>query len=172
MLSPQGPRLNVASVRRAQLLEQLALISFRLNDEVANRIDVEEGEPLLYVLRRLGDPSVRYGCGAEQCGTCRVLVDGEPEFACTLAASEVEGRCVETAAGIDTPVRKALIDFNAGQCGYCLPGIVVAAEALFRNDAAPTEAAIRAALEPHLCRCGAHPRILRAIVGVAEGSNP
>ena len=144
-------------------------VSLRING-VARETTVQEGEPLLYVLRRLGDPSVRYGCGAEQCGACRVLVDGEPELACTLAASDAEGRSVETAAGIDTPVRKALMDFNAGQCGYCLPGIVVAAEALFRNDPAPTEAAIRTALEPHLCRCGAHPRILRALASVAGGA--
>lgn len=150
---------------------ELLFISLHLNG-VAREVGVQEGELLLYVLRRLGDASVRYGCGAEQCGTCRVLVDGAPEFACTLAASEVNGRSVETAAGIDTPVRHALIDFNAGQCGYCLPGIVVAAEALFRNDPRPTEAAIRSALEPHLCRCGAHPRILRALASVAEGADP
>ena len=143
-------------------------ISFHLNG-VAQETDVQKGDPLLYTLRRLGDVSARYGCGAEQCGACRVLVEGKPEFACTLPASDVNGRNVETAAGIDSPVRKALIDFNAGQCGYCLPGIVVAAEALFRRAPAPTEAAIRATLEPHLCRCGAHPRILRALTSVAEG---
>ena len=146
-------------------------IAFELNG-VAHETDAGPGEPLLYALRRLGDASVRYGCGAEQCGACRVLVDGEPAFACTLATTDVEGRKVETAAGLDTPVRKALIDFNAGQCGYCLPGIVVAAEALFRRTQAPTDADIRAALEPHLCRCGAHPRILRALASIAQGAEP
>ena len=146
-------------------------IAFELNG-VAHETDAGPGEPLLYALRRLGDASVRYGCGAEQCGACRVLVDGELAFACTLAATDVEGRKVETAAGLDTPVRKALIDFNAGQCGYCLPGIVVAAEALYRRTQAPTEADIRAALEPHLCRCGAHPRILRALASIAQGAEP
>ncbi len=146
-------------------------ISFRLNGG-ARKIGVQAGEPLLYALRRLGEVSVRYGCGAEQCGACRVLVDGEPEFACTLAASAVEGGSVETAAGLDTPMRKALLEFNAGQCGYCLPGIVVAAEALFRRQRKPSPAAIRSALEPHLCRCGAHPRILRALAGVADGAEP
>ena len=146
-------------------------IAFELNG-VAHETDAGPSEPLLYALRRLGDASVRYGCGAEQCGACRVLVDGEPAFACTLAATDVEGRKVETAAGLDTPVRKALIDFNAGQCGYCLPGIVVAAEALFRRTQAPTDADIRATLEPHLCRCGAHPRILRALASIAQGAEP
>lgn len=146
-------------------------IAFEHNG-VAREIDAEHGEPLLYPLRRLGDVSVRYGCGAEQCGACRVLVDGQPAFACTMTAHDVEGRSVETAAGLDTPVRAALIACNAGQCGYCLPGIVVAAEALFRRIPTPTEAAIRAALEPHLCRCGAHPRILRALASLAARAEP
>ena len=146
-------------------------LSFSLNG-VACEVAAEDGEPLLYPLRRLGDASVRYGCGAEQCGACRVLVDGELAFACTVAAGDVQGRVVETAAGLDTPVRKALLDFNAGQCGYCLPGIVVAAEALFRRMPAPADADIRVALEPHLCRCGAHPRILRALASVAGGERP
>ena len=144
-------------------------IAFELNG-VARKVDVQQGEPLLYPLRRLGDVSVRYGCGAEQCGACRVLVDGQLAFACTMPARDAQGRNVETAAGLDTPVRRALIDFNAGQCGYCLPGIVVAAEALFRRTQAPTDADIRAALAPHLCRCGAHPRILRALASLAGGA--
>jgi len=141
-------------------------IAFELNG-VTREVNAQHGEPLLYPLRRLGDVSVRYGCGGEQCGACRVLVDGEPRFACTMVAHDVEGRHVETAAGLDTPVQRALIGLNAGQCGYCLPGIVVAAEALFRRTQAPTDADIRAALGPHLCRCGAHPRILRALASVA-----
>ena len=82
-------------------------------------------------------------------------------------AGAVEGRHVQTAAGLDTPVRRALIESNATQCGYCLPGIVVAAQALFRANPRPSRAEIAAVLDSQLCRCGSHPRVLRALLGVA-----
>ena len=84
----------------------------------------------------------------------------------------MDGRDVETAAGLDTPVRRALIEANATQCGFCLPGIVVAAEALFRKDPHPEPAAIAEALDPQLCRCGSHPRVLRALTALARGEMP
>ncbi|MCY3623018.1 MAG: 2Fe-2S iron-sulfur cluster-binding protein [Gammaproteobacteria bacterium] len=145
------------------------MIRFRLNGEAAQFDDSERDMPLLYVLRSpaVGEMTPKLGCGIEQCGTCRVLVDGEPAYACTLPAGAVEGRHVETAAGLDTPVRRALIESNATQCGYCLPGIIVAAEALFRANPRPSGAEIATALDSQLCRCGSHPRVLRALLEVA-----
>ena len=120
------------------------MIRFRLNDATAVLPDEVGETPLVYVLRgpRVGDMTPRVGCGREQCGACRVLVDGAPAYACTLPAHAVDGRRVETAAGLDTAVRSALIEANATQCGFCLPGIVVAAEALFRKDPRPDPGAI------------------------------
>ena len=142
------------------------MTAFRLNGDAAQFDDTERDTPLLYVLRSpaVGDMTPKLGCGSEQCGTCRVLVDGEPAYACTLPAGAAEGRHVETAAGLDTPVRRALVEANATQCGYCLPGIVVAAEALFRANPRPSRAEIAAALDSQLCRCGSHPRVLRALL--------
>ena len=125
--------------------------------------------PLALVLRnRLGLTGVKVGCSLEQCGTCAVLVDGEPTLACVRPAADFEGRCIETVEGLGTPehpgpVQQALLDARAAQCGYCTPGLVVAITGLLRKDPHPGEGAIRAALKPHLCRCGAHPSVLRAV---------
>ncbi len=145
------------------------MTAFRLNGDAARFDDAERDTPLLYVLRSrtVGDMTPKLGCGREDCGACRVLVDGEPAYACTFPAGAVEGRHVQTAAGLDTPVRRALIESNATQCGYCLPGIVVAAQALFRTNPRPSRAEIAAALDSQLCRCGSHPRVVRALLEVA-----
>ena len=125
--------------------------------------------PLALVLRnQLGLTGVKVGCGLEQCGTCAVLVDGEPMLACMRPAADFEGRRIETVEGLGTlenpgPVQQALLDARAAQCGYCTPGLVVAITGLLRKDPHPGEGAIRAALKPHLCRCGAHPSVLRAV---------
>lgn len=145
------------------------MIAFRLNGGPARCGEEQRDTPLIYVLRTepLGDMTPKFGCGREQCGACRVLVDSAPEYACTLPAGAVEDRLVETSAGLDTPVRRALVEANATQCGYCLPGIVVAAEALFRRNPQPTRTQIAEALDPQLCRCGSQPRVLRALTTLA-----
>ena len=150
------------------------MIRFRLNDRPVELPAKAAEAPLVYALRspRVADRTPKVGCGREQCGACRVLVDGVPAYACTLPGSAVEDRHVETAAGLDTPVRRALIEANATQCGFCLPGIVVAAEALFRRDPRPEPAAIARALEPQLCRCGSHPRVVRALMALAGTGLP
>ena len=145
----------------------MPLIDFVLNGE-RQQVESNPDVPLLYVLRRLGTPGPKLGCTAEQCGACRILVDGDPIYSCTTAAGDIRGRRLETAAGIDSPVRRALIVANATQCGYCLPGIVVAAEALFRRNPQPSSEEIEAALDGQLCRCGAHPRVLRALRAMPE----
>jgi nicotinate dehydrogenase subunit A len=143
-------------------------LPFLLNGaEVAPPIEPEAS--LLHALRGpLGLSGPRFGCGAEQCGACVVLVDGAPAFACTLPVAAVEGRRVETVEGLGTPdaphpLQAAFLAEQAGQCGYCLSGILMAAAALLRREPDPDEAAIRSALAPHLCRCGAHNRIIRAV---------
>ncbi|WP_431269115.1 (2Fe-2S)-binding protein [Dankookia sp. P2] len=102
-----------------------------------------------------------------------VLLDGAPAFACTLVAEACAGRTVVTVEGLGTPeaphpLQSAFLAEQAGQCGYCLAGILVSAAALLARDPAPTEEAIRAALEPHLCRCGSHGRIIRAVQRAAR----
>ena len=130
---------------------------------------VESDVPLALVLRnRLGLTGAKVGCSLEQCGACAVLVDGESTLSCVRPAVDFEGRRIETVEGLGTPaspgpVQQALIDARAAQCGYCTPGIVVAITALLRRDPHPGAGAVRAALAPHLCRCGAQPSVLRAV---------
>lgn len=126
---------------------------------------------LALVLRNeMGDTSPRIGCMLEQCGSCRVLVDGEPVFSCTTNLAAVAGKQVETAAAIESPVVQALLDGNTAQCGYCLAGIAISAEALFRRHRAagmrPSREDIVEALDSHLCRCGSQARIVRLLQAV------
>ncbi len=132
--------------------------------------------PLLDVLRNhLNLKGTRYGCGLEQCGTCMVLVDGTPAYACTREVGSVAGRAVTTLEGLGTPdalhpLQKAFLDEQAGQCGFCLSGILVSAKALLDSNPSPSRADIIAAMDKHLCRCGAHPRIIRAIEKAAAAT--
>lgn len=133
------------------------------------RVSAIETTPLLDVLRNQLDlKGARYGCGLEQCGSCMVLLDGEPIYACSREVGTVVGRSVITIEGLGTavqphPLQQAFLDEQAGQCGYCLSGIVISAKALLDRNPTPTRAEIAAALDKNLCRCGAHPRILRAV---------
>ena len=143
-------------------------IEFGVNGrQVSVRIDGTM--PLLAVLRNtLGLSGTRFGCGLEQCGACMVLVDGEPAYACTREVSTVAGKRVTTVEGLAGgdrlhPLQQAFLAEQAGQCGYCLSGILMSAAALLERNPAPSRADIIAALERHLCRCGAHNRIVRAV---------
>lgn len=148
--------------------ETSMVLAFTVND-AAQQIDAPQDMSLLDVLRNhLGLMGTRYGCGLEQCGCCMVLVDGEPAYACTREVGTVAGRAVTTIEGLGTPtnphpLQRAFLDEQAGQCGYCLSGIVVSAKALLDRNPNPSRADIVAALDKHLCRCGAHLRILRAV---------
>ena len=138
-------------------------------------IDATDKTPLMDVLRNhLRLTSVRYGCGAEQCGSCMVLIDGVPEYACGREIWSVAGKSITTVEGLGTPERphklqRALLEEQAGQCGYCLSGIMISAAALLAGNPTPTRADIVAALDRHLCRCGTQTRILRAIERAAAG---
>lgn len=145
---------------------------------VSRPVRVDADMPLALALRnRLGLTGVKVGCGLEQCGACAVLVDDEPTLTCMRPAADFEGRRIETVEGLGTPerpgpVQQALIEARAAQCGYCAPGIVVAVTGLLRKNPHPGEGAVRAALEPHLCRCGAHPGVLRAVRALAGAASP
>jgi nicotinate dehydrogenase subunit A len=138
-------------------------------------IDVPEDTPLLYVLRdELGLNGAKYGCGVGQCGACTVLRDGAPLRSCVVPAAALGGRELTTLEGLRAPdgalhpLQQAFLTEQAGQCGYCIPGMVMAAAALLRVKPRPTEAEIRTALDANLCRCGSHNRIVRAIQRAAE----
>jgi nicotinate dehydrogenase subunit A len=136
-------------------------------------VEADGNTPLLDALRnRLGLVGTKFGCGLEQCGTCMVLIDGKPEKSCGKAIATVAGRSVVTIEGIGTPERphplqQAFLDEQAGQCGYCLAGIIVSAKALLDKNPAPTRHEIASALDDNICRCGSHPRILRAVARAA-----
>jgi nicotinate dehydrogenase subunit A len=134
-------------------------------------VSVAAGEetPLLDVLRNQLDlKGTRFGCGLEQCGCCMVLIDGKPEKSCTKPVWSVAGKSVVTVEGLGTasmphPLQQAFLDEQAGQCGYCIAGILVASSALLERNPSPTRADIVAALDGNLCRCGSHNRIIRAV---------
>ncbi len=125
--------------------------------------------PLLDILRNhLGLTGTKFGCGQEQCGCCMVLVDGKPEKSCAKPVSMLAGKKIVTIEGLGTPDRphplqQAFLDEQAGQCGYCLSGILISAKALLDQNPSPSRAQIAAALDDNICRCGSHIRILRAV---------
>ena len=140
------------------------MIAFEVNGR-AVRVAADAKIPLLDVLRNELDlKGARYGCGLEQCGSCLVLVDGEPAYACGREVGTVAGKRITTVEGLaDHPIRQAILDEQAGQCGYCLSGIMISAKALLDRNPRPTRTEIATALDGNLCRCGAHTRILRAV---------
>lgn len=150
-------------------------LRFRVNGkEVVSRSDTTT--TLLMVLRNeLNLRGTRFGCGEEQCGACVVLVNGEPRYSCTMQIADAASKDVTTIEGLGLagkldPLQQAFIEEQAGQCGYCLSGIIMAARALLDRVASPSRAEILAALEGHLCRCGSHLRIVRAIERAAQSN--
>jgi nicotinate dehydrogenase subunit A len=129
--------------------------------------------PLLHVLRNdFGLKGTRFGCGTEQCNACLVLLDGRAVTACTTPLAAAEGKAITTVEGLGDeahphPLQRALLDEQAAQCGYCLSGILVKAAELLERDPGVDEAGVRAALDGNLCRCGAHNRIVRAVLRAA-----
>lgn len=147
-------------------------IRFHVNGQ-PHTLDVDAATPLLHVLREdLNLKATRFGCGEATCGACTVLVDGRAVMSCDLPAAEVDGARIETAEGLDAdppdPLLEAFLDHQAGQCGYCLPGILMAARALLAERPQPARSDIARALDGNLCRCGAHARILDAVEDAAR----
>jgi nicotinate dehydrogenase subunit A len=132
-------------------------------------IDAEPDTPLLYVLREdLKLNAAKFGCGLGQCGACTVIVDGKAVLSCVTPLLLLEGKKVTTLEGLGTieapaPIQRAFIEEQAAQCGYCISGMMMRAQALLQRNSKPTDAEIRSELQLNLCRCGTHMRILRAV---------
>ncbi|QIE26543.1 Nicotinate dehydrogenase subunit A (plasmid) [Caballeronia sp. SBC1] len=140
---------------------------------VQHALDIDPSTPLLYALRNdLQLHGAKFGCGLGQCGACTVIVGDRATFSCLLPVSAIGDRAVRTIESLGTidhpgPLQKAFIEHQAAQCGYCIAGMVMRAQALIERTAHPTEAQMREHMEPNLCRCGTHMRILAAIRQVA-----
>jgi nicotinate dehydrogenase subunit A len=135
--------------------------------------------PLLYVLRNdLGLKAAHFGCGTGECGACRVLLDGQAVASCDTPLWAAAGKSITTVEGLGDaahphPLQSALIAEQAGQCGYCLPGILISAAALLERNPMPSASEVRVALDQNLCHCGSHNRIVRAVLRAArEGTQP
>jgi nicotinate dehydrogenase subunit A len=133
------------------------------------QIDADPTTPLLYILRdQLQLNGAKFGCGLGQCGACTVIVDKQPVFSCITPVSALQGRKIRTIEGLGTlenpgPVQRAFIEEQAAQCGYCIPGMMMRAQALLEQNPAPSRSDIRRYMNANLCRCGTHMRILRAV---------
>ena len=132
-------------------------------------VQVDPKTPLLDVLRDVLDlKGTRFGCGAGECGACQVLVDGVPQASCNLPLWAVQDKALTTVEGLSPALAAAFVAEQALQCGYCGSGVLIAAAALLRRLPQPTDADARSALDGHLCRCGAHNRIVRAVLRAGQ----
>jgi aerobic-type carbon monoxide dehydrogenase small subunit (CoxS/CutS family) len=144
------------------------VLRFTLNGRLVE-LAVEPGRKLLWVLRDdLGKTGAKYGCGQGQCGSCTVLVDGRAVRACVTTVGSVAGKQVLTIEGLARdgalhPLQRAFVEHGALQCGYCTPGMILGAHALLARNPDPSPEEVVAGMEGHLCRCGAHVRIVRAV---------
>jgi carbon-monoxide dehydrogenase small subunit len=148
-------------------------LQFSLNGS-EKAVFVEDGQNLLDVLRRgVGDLSPKYGCGQGACGTCTVLIDGDPHLSCLTLAETVEGRKVSTTGGLANgpqlhPLQKAFMDNFAAQCGYCTPGMLMAARALLDRNSNPSREEVVEAISGNICRCTGYEPIINAILEAAR----
>ena len=144
------------------------MITLNVNGK-AYQVDADPATPLLYILRdQLQLNGAKFGCGLGQCGACTVLIDGRPVFSCITPISVLHERKVKTIEGLGTadnpgPVQRAFIEEQAAQCGFCIPGMMMRAQALLERNTAPSREEIKRHMSPNLCRCGTHMRIIRAI---------
>jgi nicotinate dehydrogenase subunit A len=144
------------------------MVTLNVNGQ-AKQVDADPSTPLLYVLRNdLALNGAKFGCGLGQCGSCTVVVDGQAVYSCLVPLAALEGRQITTLEGlgtIDKPgvLQQAFIDEQSAQCGYCIPGMIMRAHALLQKNPGASDDDIRAHMQPNLCRCGTHMRILRAV---------
>jgi aerobic-type carbon monoxide dehydrogenase small subunit (CoxS/CutS family) len=143
----------------------------------AREVDVAPAETLLAVLRdRLDLTGAKYGCGEGQCGACTVLADGQPVKSCQVRATLMPGKSIATIESLERdgrlhPLQEAFLKHDAMQCGYCTPGMIMAAVGLLGANLHPTDDAVVKAMDGNVCRCGTYPRILAAIRDAARGEN-
>jgi nicotinate dehydrogenase subunit A len=135
----------------------------------SHEVEADPDTPLLYVLRNdLALNGAKFGCGLGQCGSCMVMVDGKATLSCVTPILLLEGREITTVEGLGTidnpgPMQRAFIEEQAAQCGYCIPGMMMRAQSVLQANPSASDLEIRQSLEPNLCRCGTHMRILRAV---------
>jgi nicotinate dehydrogenase subunit A len=145
---------------------------------VKHSVSADPARPLLSVLRaELGLTGTRFGCGANACGACNVIIDGAAVASCDTPLWAAAGKHITTIEGLGTPehphpLQLAFLHEQAMQCGYCVAGILMSAAALLARNPKPTETEVRAALDRNLCRCGAHNRMVRAVLRAAKGEEP
>jgi nicotinate dehydrogenase subunit A len=158
--------------------QQISPSSVLIVNGTEHRTNADPATPLLAVLRgELGLTGTRFGCGANQCGACNVLIDNEAVAACDTPLWAAAGKPITTIEGLGTaeqphPLQRAFLREQAMQCGYCIAGILMSAAALLARDPNPSEAQVRTALDRNLCRCGAHNRIVRAVLSAAKEARP
>jgi carbon-monoxide dehydrogenase small subunit len=144
-------------------------VTCTVNGERHQADDIWEGESLLYVLReRMGLPGSKNACEQGECGSCTVYLDGVPACACLVAAGQADGRDVRTVEGLASgdelaPIQQAFLEAGAVQCGFCTPGLLIAAHDLLERQARPSDAEIREALAGNLCRCTGYETIMEAV---------
>ena len=153
----------------------MSKINCELNiNGVTKKINIHEDKTLIFVIRdEFGLTGTKLGCGLEQCGSCAVLVDGEKKLSCNLRAVEYQNKKIVTIEGLASEnqlnqVQEAFIKYNAAQCGYCTSGLIISITALFENNKSPSVDETHKALEGHLCRCGSHPLVFKAIESLKE----
>lgn len=147
-------------------------VEFSVNGKT-HSIEIEPGELLVETLRRLGYKSVKHACSSASCGACSVQLDGKPVLSCRTFTAAVDGHEITTVEGISkanepSPIQKALLEEGAVQCGFCIPALVITAEALLRENPHPTEEEVRLYLHGNLCRCTGYESQIRAIMRAAE----
>jgi len=151
----------------------VAKIKFKVNGR-DHQLDVDERTPLIYVLRNdLDLKGTKLGCGLEQCGACKVIVDGKAVFSCNSPVSSFANCSITTIEGLGNadklhPIQESFVKEKAAQCGYCIPGIIMAAKALLETNPDPDKDMVCEALADNLCRCGTHPQILKAVMMAAS----
>jgi aerobic-type carbon monoxide dehydrogenase small subunit (CoxS/CutS family) len=159
--------------RRRQKRQSIMTISLNVNGQ-EHAVTVDPATPLLYVLREdLRLNAAKFGCGMGQCGACTVMVDDRATFSCLLPIAALDGRKVVTVEGLGraekpSAIQQAFIDEQAAQCGYCIAGMIMRAQSLLQKNADPSNDEIRSHMQPNLCRCGTHMRILRAVRRAAD----
>ena len=141
---------------------------------LSKKINIYEDKPLIFALRNdFGLTGTKLGCGLEQCGSCAVIIDGEKKLSCNLPAIDCQNKEIVTIEGLGTDtssnsVQEAFKKFNAAQCGYCTSGIIITVSSLLEKKNKPTSEDILNALDGHLCRCGSHSVVLKAIESLIE----
>ena len=147
-------------------------VSLTINGK-AYKLDVRVGETLLEVLRRLGLKSVKFACGTGNCGACTVLLDGKPVLSCLMLAPQADGRTVTTVEGLATdgglhPLQQAFMELGAPQCGFCTPGMLMAAAGLLSENPDPTREEVREAISGNICRCSGYVKVVDAVIAAAR----